>query len=1541
MPRTRPHLGRTFTGHAYAARAAARLALGTVALGLAAVYLRPVTAQEEGGTLGEGVQPVMVRELARGIARAEASIEAGEYVQALRFLDEVLGRDDDSFVEGSGHGKFVGLKARAAEILRELPPAGRDAYQAAYAPVAQRELREAVGTGDLAQLRRVVQRYLNTPAGQEAALLLAQRELDAGRRHSAALLYGALLADPSAKARFEPQLSALGALAWEAAGDPQRATAIRNESPGGRVIVAGRPESIAPGGEESVIAELVGAPVAADSSEPGDWLTHRGNARRNAETRGGLPHLRMRWQVRTLPHPELEKTYEDLAADLRQSRQLTPVAAQPLAIGDMLIARTAHTLYGIDFTTGKLLWHAAPGEAIDLEQLLPRDALVDGSGQDGNASAMIFAKQIWQNSVAGLTSSDGRRVFAVRITGRPPADDEEMWRQGPFGRQGEILGESTNRLSCYDVSAAGPTAREPTWTIDGADPDGPLPGAWFLGAPLAVGQSAFAIVDLRDEVNLVALSAATGEVLWRQPLANLDYYLAFDQDRKRQGAMPSYADGILVCPTGGGIVIGYDLATRSLAWAYQYRRRESPEPYTRRVDETEAEGPAGRWIDAAATIADDRVLLTPPESNELHCLDLRTGELLWTQDRANMLSIACVAEGRVLLVGNQKATALHLADGKPAWETGSLRWPDGALPTGTGFLADGSYYVPLSSGEVLAVSAATGEITARCGGSDMQPLGNLICHRGAVLSQTGRYLERYDQIDQLRAEATAAIAADADDVDALRTLGEIALSEGRRSEAIDRLERAYQLAPDDVDVRDVLAEALTDALLKEFAAYRAKLPLLEELQDGTLQRRLTVLRIRAQGLLAVGDVSGAAEACLALYRLVDLSREPLDLGVDYSADPRRWLSAQVAAVYEAADEQQQSQLLERIDRLRAEAAAGEGDDQAARFLRCFGNLPGNDTLRLTRARWLIDQQRWFAAQQVAWSLLEADDPQVRAEAVGVVLEGLVASGNREAAARFAQSRPAEAAKYFEKLGMDDSERMQRSADPPSLGWPQGRVSVKTPATPRDNARYGGARTPMWGVPLERTDALLGSSTVSLAVRSNELRVSDSRGRDTFFMQVPGEARSAYREPGDAYAISRGSLLVVSMGHRIVPLNTLGVQNDLDGPLLWTPVSVVSGFDQQQRGVETGGQSWGRPGTARPSRSTIDGRWVGVLGPATSHGFVYQDQRRLTCVDPLTGEMLWQRGDAPSASDLYGDEQFVFVVPRTSRKAHVYSAIDGRALGTRTVPSWREQLATRGRVVVAWRRESSGQVLSAVDAWTGDAAWSHTFDRNAAVDVAANELAAVVEPNGRVVLVELATGAVLTDYQGPVLSSVDEVHLLAGADAVAVLASQRSPRADERRISLFNPHDYATINGFAYVFRRDDGQMTWNQPAELRQQALMLTQGPDLPALVFASGLSTRNSQGTRSQTTMLLLDKATGRTLMRTDELPSAAGGYCQPRVANVAEGGPPQLEVEMSNRTVAVSFTDRPRPPAPPAMAEVEAGSGDSRGGLTRLLKSVIDGGD
>ena len=89
------------------------------------------------------------------------------------------------------------------------------------------------------------------------------------------------------------------------------------------------------------------------------------------------------------------------------------------------------------------------------------------------------------------------------------------------------------------------------------------------------------------------------------------------------------------------------------------------------------------------------------------------------------------------------------------------------------------------------------------------------------------------------------------------------------------------------------------------------------------------------------------------------------------------------------------------------------------------------------------------------------------------------------------------------------------------------------------------------------------------------------------------------------------------------------------------------------------------------------------------------------------------------------------------------------------------------------------------------------------------------------------------------------------------------------------------------------------------------------------GLLTRSDGGgSRPMTTMLILDKAAGRTLFQSDELPQTGGGHC---VARIVDAESHQAAVEMAGQTILLQFTDQRRPPEPPALSEVESSAGKS----------------
>src|SRR3954470_23975539 len=87
--------------------------------------LRVTTAEPTGG-----VYLPTDRSLSRAIVRARERLADHEYHEVLAFLQQVLSREEDTFLERAGEDQEqLGVKATARQMIGELPPEGSEAYE--------------------------------------------------------------------------------------------------------------------------------------------------------------------------------------------------------------------------------------------------------------------------------------------------------------------------------------------------------------------------------------------------------------------------------------------------------------------------------------------------------------------------------------------------------------------------------------------------------------------------------------------------------------------------------------------------------------------------------------------------------------------------------------------------------------------------------------------------------------------------------------------------------------------------------------------------------------------------------------------------------------------------------------------------------------------------------------------------------------------------------------------------------------------------------------------------------------------------------------------------------------------------------------------------------------------------------------------------------------------------------------------------------------------------------------------------------------------
>jgi len=1491
--------------------------------------LRPALANSEGEAFEDNVFFPPDRETMQLLTKAKELLKAQRYTEAVKFLGKILTESEDHFFQPEKDQPiYRSLKAEAQRLIGSMPEAGREAYELEYGAVARRALERAAAAGDLAGLADVSRQYFHTRAGYEATYLLALANLDRNQPLAAALCLKRLQESPAA-ARLEPGLSFMLAVCWQRAGVTANAAAVlldlRRRLPEGKLTVAGKrlplaalPEASSRDAAAQAVAwlERVAGTAALPSLDAAreEWVLFRGSPARNARTRGGMPLLNRRWAVRVINDPFAQEELSRLAqAEADQGTASVP-ALQPLAVGGWVLMRGLTGLEAVDFRTGKRVWAGGVDESV--RQLL-ESAAPSGLWENNPPLSQWLADRVWRDMVYGQMSSDGRHVYCVEDLGVSFVTPAQA---GMVLANGRLLTQPTgpkpyNRLAAYELATEGKLR----WELGSQPTEGglPLAGAFFLGPPLPLAGRVYVLAELKGEVRLAAIEAMTGNVEWTQQLASLTSSILEDPLRRNTGATPSYADGVLVCPTAVGAVVGVDLTTRSLLWGYQYPQEATADyrgavALKLRASGMVLEDPAAnqRWVDSTVTLAEGRVLLTPPESNELHCLDLVQGSLLWKRPRDDGMYVGCVHDGLVLIVGRTSLRAVRLATGEPAWTGEAVALPSGAAPSGRGFFNGELYFLPLSSGEVAAVRVRDGSIVARARSRTGSVPGNLICYQGAVLSQGAQELECFFQIEDLRRQVAADLAEHPDDPAALARQGELLLDEGRHAEAIDHLRRSYALNADP-HTRGLLVDALTEALASDFKQHREAVEELGSLATEP-QEQSRYLRVVGQGLQREGEYWPAFETYLKLLELATATElERIDAAHSVRRD--RWVQARLAELRAAADEAARREIDAAVaERLAAAQAAG-GTEELTRFVRHFGFHPAADEARVVLAARLAEEGRLLEAEiRLEQVELLADRPAARAATARLAML-LHSAGRDEEAARWYRRLAGPLAEIECLPGQTGQQILDGLAAPAGMRailsgqdpYPRGAVEQQ------DGPGQQGSAFPLFPVEVRfGRSSFLANSTIYLEHNQHVLVARDSQGRERWRLGLRERSDMIFLGNQLTQLQGAGHLLLVSLGVELVAIDALGSPGDQRPRVIWrqpladpNTLATARQFGFQQRMLNVAGRL--------PRMVITDnlGRPLGSAGAATPHYVCYQRARQVIAVDPLSGETLWQRSDLPAGCEIMGDRDLVFVTLPSGGETVVLDALDGREVGRRSLPPPESRSIVQGRELVTWTNEGRW-VLRRTDAWTYQSRWEKQFHVNSRIWAVEDEAVGVLEQGRRFVLVDAATGQMLVDAEVEAGPNLIDVFVLRSPSHDLLLLNHAPQNQNNK---TFQPVPYQAwgiplLNGRIYGFERRPNETvraaSWVTP--IKNQGLLLTQPAGLPVLVFATSVWEQVNGRQQPSGTVVCLDKRTGRFVYRHQTAGQLQSVEC---VGDPTSGS---VTVRTLRASAVLKFTDQPWPVSP-----------------------------
>ena len=1476
------------------------------------------------------VFPAADRSLLQTLSKAQQLVEQQRYAEAVQSLGAILEAPEDAFLRPSGQTQlFPGLKAEAQAIVGRLPKQGREFYELQFGARARSLLATAAAAGDAAGLAEVSRRYFHTRAGYEATFLLGGYQWNHGSPLAGALTLKRLRELSPIADQFEPELSLTLAACWQSAGAPEKALAVVNE------VKKRHPEALVQiGGKESRLSKAVIPLINAAKTGPAgpdfnQWHLVRGEPTRNGSVPASGPLLSACWRIPTTDQPYVESLIDQIQQSNRDQDRWAIPALQPLVVRNVVLMRTARNLLAVDFQTGKRIWEV-PGDD-------PFETVADTTSgnemmQFGGGGPAAFDLQaalrfrLWGDTTFGTLSSDGDRVFAVEDL----TLDLGMWAARnafiPNRRGYPTDAKPFNRLAAYDVRTGklvwhlGGTSDDAGSTPSGGIATGRLAqaGTFFLGPPLPVAGQLHVICEQKGDIRLLVLDARTGNVLWTQQLAVVDEDRDITDDplRRVSGVSPSSADGILVCPTSNKSVVALEPATRTLLWGYIYKASDASQARQPQVlfagpPPTDPE-PANRWADSAVVLAEGRVLLTPIDSGELHCLNLLDGKALWRKARHDSLYLACVYRDKVVLVGRYGVRALALSDGEVAWER---KFDNSAMPSGTGFLSDGHYYVPLNTAEVVAVGLDKGQIDHTYRSRRAVVPGNLVCSDGKIISQRAGSVEQFFQLDVLRNQVAKTLAAKPDDAEALAQRGEILWDEGKLAEAVDSLRHSFQISPT-ANARVLLRDALLEGLRSDFAHYRQAGEEIRRLLDEPRQQA-AYLRLMAEGYDSAKEFHPALEQYLKLIELDENRREMETLDKLHAVRRDRWIRIRLAELRGRATAEVRDEI-DRMTKSRFEAASrADTIDEWQKFLDYFGAQPSADEARVRLVTKLREAHRLLPTEVVLRQLERSPDRKRAGWALAELAAMLGETKlHDDAAVCYARLRTqyADVVCRDGKTGLQLADALSaedpvRKAMAPPAPWPQGAIEVQPPSQSRltemvsysDAVPYQDGRGPFFA---EMNLEFHHSPSLLRAVDGWGKRRWDVPVNELFGQESIPFGSNLLRATG------RDHWLLITAGSKLVALDTLAAADRGIPKVLWS-----QDIDSPTRAA--GGRR-GRMGAriirVAPMRvispfSTSEWSTSAPVVSISEDLLCFQRSQMLHAVDPATGEVLWTRDDVKPDSAVFGDAQYVFVLPPDKRNATILRAADGEALGT-TLPLPHNRLAIVGRTIASWRLDGGQMVLELIDAFDGHAVWPGLrFAPDAKAYADDNQGVGVFESKGHFTLVNLADGRKLIDHAMPPEEMIADLYINRSAERtlVAAIGMERSAPGQQ---AFRLPGVLALSVPRAKIYAFDaQGKPFWKEPVTVRNQFLLRNQPPRLPALIFGCGVQEQRANAMlQPRVAIVAVDKRTGQVAQAKERFDGAAYFHL--------EGNPEKknIDIRLQRQTISLNFTDKPIPAKPQA---------------------------
>ena len=1544
------------------------------------------------GSTVDGVQPpaeVEQRGLQQLILETEDSLASQSWLEAAERLDQAWAmacEDEDPLMVATGTDVrqlaageteiLAGGKARLESLYYSSPSPFRTEFARQFSDLAQSKLSDALTSGDFTEVRRLVTRYAFCPAARDALLLLTTRSLNRGDFLEAALLLSRV---QRMNEKPDSTLILQMAVCYARAGLMTDAADVmmqlRKDSGAQSVDVHGQkvrlPETLAE------TSEWLRGRTGESVSVGTDWLQPGGSYRRLASRSRGPAGFQSRWKSNLFEVQDVlySEQYNPLLAEFREpierealrllQRNSTIIpAGLPLVMGEQAIFRTPFGIRAMNLLSGELTWEVTRPDS-RLKAILDERTADDegrGPGRDGGFGAQSYIDpraqllyQMIRTNTASQMAINGRTLFVVDECANATWSDDMGSVLGPNGS----LSIPSNYIRAYDAESGLFKWEAGGQTQNVALPAGQgnlLAGFYFLGAPLVLGQRTYVLAESGEGIFLIqiaepaamadraadadsgllisdAQASANPKVVKSQILTVPEYKLPQHPVRKHAGLVPSFAQGMLICPTCDQRIVAVSAEDHSLRWIFRYAGNTRLQELGgdnlvlfggRDAADTKAVDMDSRWTDSLARIVDGKILITPRDADQLYCLDLQTGLMLWSAPRNVFHSIGTVTSDKVVLVGNQRVAGLSITDGRLLWST-ELR--DGVV-CGTATSDGIIIQIPTNEPSIVSLDLENGRrLAGQSEDLDRMP-GNLLVTEHGLLRQ-----------NLLDVSFSASVASENATVvqQATEQLLNREFAEAKRI-----LDQEVTANPADATAREMLIELLLEGLRADFGSSQADIPRVRQLIDlsatdvpiapllhsllgmnlpdaAVLPRQLRGRSNQYQGELSELIAQGmAADSEASVDALTTNIRQLLN---ELPAARRQIVTAgflvRTKATILSAGIRRALQNRPVAERQQVVASLQEAalqifqtlpdDDSRLSFLSSLigAELPSLVIDILTKTSTDADAEsrapQASVLQEFARLMISQSDAPDAAGAAVALLDSWKALQHNDAIRTWLTdlSRPVSPFNTQHFQMQDAAARDQhleawKSANPVQNfvvksvwnGPPQKEESAERTMMEQSKAPEG---IPDKLIPLYGAPGIYRGWSFARVRPAGDLYAFDADGSVRWKMRpygTPDDAR--YGFASESYVMAVGHFLIVNLSGNLFAVDPSSLNKEGEPRELWrkntarlSPDADAEQFRDYIPPADRVPQYFPQPTGYFP------------VGPVTPFGIPVISGRRLMVLDPLTGDRAWQADGIPRDTALLCSGDRVLLISQTTRQIEVRSLIDGAVHSVSPLPEWWgdandnvgssvRDIEVEADVEILWRIILQGQTcllfrltagrstLESRDILTDTALWSIELPQDTVFSNVEDDVVALLSEGRQLKLVETDTGRVLADLPVTPVTAPRELILRKSSGHFVVLPDAVEPNAVE-----YDPIiDAIHVCGRIYSVREETMELAWDLPLDNRHIRLAIPERsvllPNVPVILLLS----RGPAGDPAERVLrrthygaLVLDVRTGEELYRDDEV--------------------------------------------------------------------------